>query len=140
MLALALATSLFAVPAAAQDVPPQLDAPWTDVAPRVEGDRVVATAVGMPDERFGRMQARRSAARRSGEVRAREMIHRWADGALARVAAGAATASAVHRVIDERCEVARVRALVDGGAVIELALALEALRAVAPQRGLPWSA
>jgi len=119
-------------------VPAELDAPWSDVAPRIDGERVIAAAVGMPDERLGRLAARRSGARRAGEERARAMVHRWADDALAQVAASPTIAAAVHRAIDDAATVSRVRPLSDGGAVIEIEIPLAALRAAASLRGLPW--
>lgn len=140
LLALALA-SLPPAPALAQAVPVVFEAPWTDRAPEIDaaGDRVVAAGLGLPDERLGRLAARRAAARRAGEDRARALIHAWADDALARVAASASVAAAVHRAIDEHATVGRVRALSDGGAVVEVTVPLDALRAAAPMGGLPWS-
>lgn len=122
-------------------LPPALDAPWTDVAPAIDaaGARVIAAAIGAPDERLGRLAARRDSARRAGEARARASLHRWADDALASIAASPRIATSVHRAIDERAAITRVRALSDGGAVIELAVPLAALRAAAPQGGLPWA-
>jgi hypothetical protein len=144
VLATATALAGSAVPggrASAQpDVPAALDAPWTDVAPRVDGERVLSAAVGLPDERLGRLAARRAAARSAGEERARRAIHAWADDALARVAASPAIAAAVHRAIDAHVEVARVRPLSDGSAVVEVAIAVSELRRACGDRGgLPWS-
>jgi hypothetical protein len=142
--ALAAMPVLAAVPAVtraqASGLPHELDAPWADVAPHADRDRVLAAALGLPDERLGRLSARRASARRSAEDRARRAIHAWADAALAAVRASPSTATAVHRAIDERARVARVRALSDGGAVVEIEVGWDALRAAAPgAAGLPWS-
>ncbi|UJR87063.1 hypothetical protein [Sandaracinus amylolyticus] len=125
--------------AAAQSLPAAFEAPWSDVAPAIADDRVVAAGLGLPDERLGRLSARRAAARSRGEERAKAAIHAWADDALARVSAAPTVAAEVHRVIDARAEVTRVRALADGGAVVEVAVPLAALREVSSERGLPWS-
>ena len=125
---------------AAQSLPAAFEVPWTDVAPAIDAnDRVVAAGLGLPDERLGRLSARRAAARSRGEERAEAAIHAWADDALARVSASPTIAAEVHRVIGARAEVTRVRALADGGAVVEVAVPLAALREVVNERGLPWS-
>ncbi|AKF09490.1 hypothetical protein [Sandaracinus amylolyticus] len=127
------------VSVAAQSLPAAFESPWSDVAPAIVEDRVVAAGLGLPDERLGRLSARRAAARSRGEERAETAIHAWADDALARVSAAPTVAADVHRVIDARAEVTRVRALADGGAVVEIAVPLAALREVSSERGLPWS-
>jgi hypothetical protein len=123
------------------EVPVELDAPWSDVAPRVDarGARVVCAAVGAADPRYGSLDARRLAARHTAQERARRAVHAWADEALATVHADPRVASAVHTAIDSRAEVTRVRPRADGSAVVEIAVPLAALRTAAPMTDLPWS-
>jgi hypothetical protein len=123
-------------------LPRAFETPWTDTPPAIdpEGEpRVVAAALGASDERFGRLAARRAAARSAAEERARRAIHAWADDALAAIAASPAVAAAVHRAIETYARVARVRPLADGGAVVEIEVPLDRLRAVVDREGLPWS-
>jgi hypothetical protein len=142
IMALALASAM-GPPALAQNppLPPALDAPWTEVAPAIDpaGDRVVTAALGLPDDRYGRLAARRTAAREAAEERARRAIHAWADDALAGIAASPAVAAAVHRAIDRHARVTRVRPLADGAAIVEIEVPLAPLRAAADREGLPWS-
>ena len=126
---------------AQESVPHVMDAPWVDVAPTIDSARahVVSAALGIADERLARLSARRVDARLRGEERARRALHAWADDALARVQASPEVASRVHRAIDARSSITRVRGLSDGNAIIEVAIPLAALREVASLRGVPWS-
>ena len=123
------------------EVPAELDAPWSDVAPRVDaaGARVVCAAVGAADPRYGSLDARRLAARHAGRERALRAVHAWADEALATVRADPRVASAVHGAIDARAEITRVRPRADASVVVEIAVPLAPLRAAAAMPGLPWS-
>lgn len=133
-----LLAGLAATAAAQPRAPGDLDAPWTDVAPTIDGDRVWAAAVGAPDERIRRFEARRASARRMARRRATEAIHAWADDALARAHAGPRQARAVHDAIDEGLRVRTVRPLVDAGAVVSVEVPLAALREACDREGLPW--
>ena len=138
----AIGALAWAAPAAAQAPSTAwLSAPWADAEAAVDTDRDVvrAAAVGLPDERMSRLGARRAAARRAADARARQRLHAWADRALARITASASTASAVHAAIDARATILNLRPRADGGVVIELSVPLDVLRASAPQGGLPWS-
>jgi len=128
-----------AAPAGAQELPRELDLPWTDVAPAVHGDVVRAAAVGAPDERIGRFDPRRASARRAGRARAVAAIHAWADDALAARRADPRCAEAAHRAIDARAREAGVRPLVDAGAVVVVEVPLAALREACPLEGAPWA-
>jgi hypothetical protein len=80
----------------------------------------------------------RAAARDQAERRGRERLHRFVDDALARVWARPQAAAAAHEVIDARVEVDGTRPLADGGAVVQLSIAVSELVAVAPLEGAPW--
>jgi hypothetical protein len=112
--------------------------PWAAFAPRLEGAHVRAAALAMPDARIGRFEPRRASARTSARERAISEIHAWADDALARVRADPRQASATHAVIDRNAEVAAVRPLIDGGAVVVVAVPAADLRRACGIRGLPW--
>jgi hypothetical protein len=128
-----------AAPAAAQDeVPPAFDLPWTDTAPALRAGVVRAAAVGLPDERIGRFDARRASARTDGRRRALRALHAWADDALARVRATPREAQRVHAALDRAARVEGVRPLVDAGAVVVLAVDASALRGACGREGLPW--
>lgn len=131
--------ALVAAPAFAQDVPRQLDLPWTDVAPAVREDAVRAAAVGAPDERIGRFDPRRASARRAGRARAVAAIHAWADDVLAARRADPRRAEAAHAAIDAHARVSAVRPLVDGAAVVIVEVPLAALRDACPIEGAPWT-
>lgn len=113
--------------------------PWSEAPPEVRGEEIVAVAIGEADARFGRLSARRAASRRAAEARARAAIHRWADDALAAIAASPRTAARVHRAIDAGARARGIRPLADGSAVVEVVLPVAALREVAAARGLPWA-
>lgn len=121
-------------------VPADMEVPWTDVAPARHGDVLSAAAVGTPDERVGRYDARRASARTRGRQRAITAIHRWVDDALARVLAPPLEAAAVHAAIDRGARVARVRPLVDASAVVVVEVPVAALRGACAREGLPWTA
>jgi hypothetical protein len=131
----------WSLPARAQGaVPHAMDAPWVDVPPAIDPRGfVVSAALGIADERLGRLSARQTDARRRGEERARRALHAWADDALAGVRASAAVAAGVHRAIDAHASITRVRGLSDGNAIVEIAVPLAILREVASLGGLPWS-
>lgn len=117
--------------------PALAELPWGDEAPTVAGDVLRVAALGQPDHRIHAWGARRLSARRRGEARAREALHRWADDALAEAGAAPHVAQAVHALVDE-ASVAAVRPLADGSAVVVLAIPRGQLRSVAPLEGLPW--
>ncbi len=134
-----LGLALLAAPALAQELPRELELPWTDAAPAVRGSSVRAAAVGAPDERIGRFDPRRASARRAGRARAVAAIHAWADDALAARRADPRLAQAAHAAIDESARVAGTRPLVDGGAVVLVEVPLAALREACPVEGTPWA-
>ncbi len=128
-----------AAPALAQELPRELDLPWSDVAPAVRDGALRAAAVGAPDERIGRFDPRRASARRAGRARALAAIHAFADDALAARRADPRCAQAAHAAIDASARVAAVRPLVDGAAVVVVEVPLESLRAACAPRGAPWA-
>lgn len=137
---LLFAVALAPAVALAQPATPRaFELPWTDVAPRVEGTHVRAAAVASPDPRIGRFAPRRASARSAGRARALAALHAWADAALAPVRADAREAQAIHDAIDREARVEGVRPLADGGAVVVVAVPLEALREASAVRGTPWS-
>ncbi|MGE0789301.1 MAG: hypothetical protein AB7S26_26745 [Sandaracinaceae bacterium] len=141
MAALAAGLVLLTAVAHAQDreVPRELTAPWSDAAPRIEAAVVWSAAVGAPDERIGRFEARRASARRAARARAMGFLHAWADDALAEVHASAAEATAVHAAIDRAARERAVRPLADAGAVIAMEVPLDDLRAACRRTGVPWA-
>jgi len=125
---------LFAAPATAQQAP----LPWQDAEVAVEAEALVVHRLGRPDPRIGDWSARRLSARRRGKARALEALHRYVDDALARVHAAPTVARRVHRLVDREAEVAALRPLADGAAILRVTLARSALRSVASREGLPW--
>ncbi len=111
---------------------------WTEAAPAIAGEQVVAVAIGAAHDDDGPLSAARLAARRRGEAHALAAIQRWADDALAAVGAGARDAQAVHDAITARASVARVRARADGSAIVEVSCPLSALREAFDHPRLPW--
>ena len=95
-------------------------------------------AVGRPDPRIGRWDARRSAARRAAEGRARALLHQHVDERLAAARADAERAAAVHRAIHEGATRVAVRPLVDGGAVVRVEVSLEALESATAGLEVSW--
>ncbi|MFK7987827.1 MAG: hypothetical protein AB8I08_17550 [Sandaracinaceae bacterium] len=134
--ALVLAAALVS-PGAAQ-VPEAFDMPWSDVAPHLDDGAIRVAAVGRPDERIRRFEARRDSARRQARERALSLLHRWADDALAAVHAEPREASRVHAALAE-ARVERVRPRADASAVVVLRLDASALREACGRAGLPWS-
>ncbi len=109
-----------------------------EVAAAIDGDRVSATAVGASLASDGPLAASRLAARRRGEARARQLIHRWADDALAAAQATPAQAQATHAAIDRSCVVTGTRPRADGSATVEVACPLRALRTAFDSPRAPW--
>ena len=120
---------------------PPFDVPHDARAPSVDVERgiVSAAALAAPDERLGRLSARRTQARHTARARAVEALHRWADDALAGALACPRDADALHRVIDAHVRVDGTRALPDGGAVVLVSVPVAALRDAASIEGAPWS-
>lgn len=140
LVAAALLGAILAPAALAQDpLPAPFTVPWTDRAPRVEGELAVAVAVGLPDERVGAFYARRDSARTAGRARALTALHAWVDDALASARVGPRQAQAAHAAIDSEARVDGVRPLVDGAAVVLVSVPVRALRDACPRGGLPWS-
>lgn len=108
------------------------------VAPAIDGDSVRATAVGASLSSDGPLAASRLAARRRGEESARQLIHRWADDALASSQATPAQAQATHAAIDRASVVTGTRPRADGSATVEVACPLLALRTAFDSPRAPW--
>ncbi len=130
--------ALIAPASAMGQAPPEMEVPWTDVAPARAGDVVRAAALGAADERIGSFTARRAAAREVARRRALEALHAWVDDALAAVRAPPREASAVHAAVDRDARVAGTRPLADGGAVMVVEIGVAALRDACAREGLPW--
>lgn len=139
MRALAATFGLSLLPAIALAQPRPFELPWSDEAPRVVGEVVKAAAVAGPDERIGRFAPRRASARSAARARALAMLHAWVDEALAPLRADPRRAQAAHDAVEESARVEGVRALSDGGAVVVVAVPLEALRDACPVEGAPWT-
>lgn len=140
MRALVSALSLILLaPTSALAQPRAFELPWADVAPHIEGEVVKAAAVAGPDERIGRFAPRRASARSAGRARALAMLHRWVDRSLAPLRADPREAQAAHDAIEASARVEGVRALTDGGAVVVVAVPLEALRDACAVEGAPWT-
>lgn len=111
---------------------------WTEAPAAIAGEQVLAVAIGAAHDDDGPLSAARLAARRRGEARAVAALQRWADDALASVAAGPREAQAVHDAIAARSSVSRVRARADGSAIVEVSCPLSALREAFDHPRLPW--
>ena len=111
---------------------------FSEVLPTVQADRVIATGVGASLASDGPLAASRLAARRRGEERARQLIHRWADDALASSQATPAQAQATHAAIDASSAVTGTRPRADGSATVEVACPLGALRTAFDSPRAPW--
>jgi hypothetical protein len=116
----------------------QLALGWVERAPSIADDAVFAASLGVAHDDDGPLAAARLAARRRGEARAREALHRWADDALSEVGAGPRDAQAVHDAIDRATTVSRVRARADGSALVEVRCPLRALRDAFDAPRCPW--
>jgi len=103
---------------------------FADRPPAVDRERDVlfTDAVGLPDTRIERWDARRVEARRRAAARARAALHAFVDAALARAAATPRVAATVHAALDEAVVEVGRRPLTDGGAVVRLAVPLGVLR------------
>jgi hypothetical protein len=111
---------------------------FVEVLPTMEGAQVIVTAIGSSLPSDGPLAASRLAARRRGEARARQLIHRWADDALAAAQATPSEAQATHTAIDRSCVVVATRPLADGSATLRVACPLAALRAAFDSPRVPW--
>ena len=109
-------------------------APWEDRAPHVASTHVECAALGTADHRVDAWTARKISARRRGEQRAKRMLHRWVDDALARLGAPPHIAQRAHRAV-EGARVLDTRPLADGSAVVVVGVE----RSELPDfRGVPW--
>jgi hypothetical protein len=117
--------------------PDSFSLPWTDQPAELVASRGVlrAAAVGRPDGRVDRWSAMKASARRNGEARAKEALHRCVDEALAAVFSPAWVAAAAHRHIERHARKTGVRPLVDGAAVVVVEISVRPLPEVA---GAPW--
>jgi hypothetical protein len=115
----------------------QVPLPLGDAAVRVEGDVVVAVALGpVPDDTT--LAPGRLSARALGRQRALAMLHAWLDAAVRSAALSPRRVRDLHDAIDARADLRRVRSRSDGSAVVELTVPVSALRDVACAGGLPW--
>jgi hypothetical protein len=115
--------------------------PWSDQPGRWDAarDAVVASAGAPPDRRTRRLDARRLFAERRARDFAIARLHRFADDAMAMNQSLPRAATAVHRAIDRRAQVASIRRRADGSAIVEMLVAGVALRRASGERGpLPW--
>lgn len=113
--------------------------PFSDTAARVEGRHVVAAALGQPSERLTKLGPRRLSARRVAEVRGKGMLHSWLDDSCARLQVSPQQVDALHRALASHASVRDLRPLVDGSAVVVVAVELAVLRRAAAVPGAPWS-
>lgn len=132
---LALLTALGAPAFAARAQTPM---PFVERAPSVEGPLLITVALGVATDAHGPLAARRLAARTAARARALAALHRFVDDALASVPASPRALGELHAALDARADVRRVRSLVDGSALVELAVPRAALREALDAEGLPW--
>lgn len=126
-------------PERGSSLPAAFTVPWADAAPRLHARELRAAAVGLPDERVGRFDARRASARTRGRERALRMLHEYVDDALAAVNAPPREARAVHDAVSREARVVGARPLVDAGAVVVVAVPRAALSAACARGDVPWS-
>lgn len=130
--ALAALGLLLPLAALAQEPLPLGDAPV-----RVEGELVIATALGpLPDDTT--LAPARLSARARGRERALAMLHGWLDAAVRSSTLTPRRVRDLHDAIDAHADLRRVRSRADGSAVVELVVPLSALREVGCASGLPW--
>jgi hypothetical protein len=134
-LALGLASSLALV---AQAQTEREVMPFAEVAAHVEGDVLVVVALGSASDAEGPIAARRLSARTAARERAIALLHTFVDDALATVGATPVETRNAHAAVDAGADLRRVRSLVDGSALYEVALPLAGLRAAIDREGLPW--
>lgn len=108
--------------------------PWEDVAPSLTTTHLQCAALGRADHRVEAWSARKLSARRRGIRRARRMLHRWIDDALARVGAPPHVAERAHREV-ESAGLLDIRPLADGSAVVVVGVQRSELPSF---RGVPW--
>ncbi len=113
-------------------------APIAPEPARLEGASLVAAASSRADERWGTWRVRRSRARVEARERAVARLHRFVDDHLARTAALPTHVAAAHRVVSETHRVVASAPRLDGGAIVRVAVARDALRRAAPVRGVDW--
>lgn len=109
-------------------------APWGDAPVEVTSSHVRCAALGRSDYRVEAWSARKLSARRRALLRARRMLHRWIDDALARAGAPPNVAERAHQEV-ERAEPMDTRPLADGSAVVVVGVERSALPRF---RGVPW--
>ncbi len=116
------------------------DVPFASTPAVVSADegRIVAAHRAAPDPADGSWGMRRREARERARRRACASLHAALDDILARTAASPAEVQALHRVVEARCETIGVRPTIDGGAVVQVAVTFDALRAAADPEGAPW--
>lgn len=116
--------------------------PMGDVPVRVEGDLVIATALGLVPDGDASLAARRLSARSTARERATAMLHAWLDGVVRAGSLSPRVVRDLHAAIDAHLDMRRIRSRADGSAVIELVVPVAELRAVhCPASGaaaLPW--
>ena len=103
-------------------------------------DRVISVVVvALPEPRVQRVAARRASARRRARAEAIRRLQRFVDVQLRRYALDLRRHQALHRVIEERAQIARQDALVDHGVRLVMVVPFAALHDAAPLRGVVWS-
>ncbi len=112
--------------------------PMGDAPVRVEGELVLATALGLVPDGDASLAARRLSARAIARERAIAMLHVWLDGLVGGGALSPRLIRDLHAAIDAHLDLRRIRSRVDGSAVIELAVPTAALSAVHCAADLPW--
>jgi hypothetical protein len=116
----------------------QSPVPMGDGPVRVEGELVLATALGLIPDGDASLSARRLSARAVARERAISMLHVWLDGLVGGGGLSPRLVRDLHAAIDASIDLRRIRSRVDGSAVIELAVPTRALAAVHCAAGLPW--
>jgi hypothetical protein len=131
-----LLSGLLAMTASAQD---PFAVPFSERAPAVQGDVLTTAALGLADDRFRLMSARRDGARDAARVRGIAALHRFADDALARARVAPACAARAHGAIDAYVHVDGTRSLVDGSAIVVVSVGVDRLSTACAAEGLPWT-
>jgi len=136
VVAFALALTIaFAAPLALRA---QAPLPMGDAPVHLEGELVLATALGLVPDGDASLAARRLSARAIARERAISMLHVWLDGLIGGGGLSPRLVRDLHAVIDASIDLRRIRSRADGSAVIELAVPKSALAAVHCAASLPW--
>ena len=101
-------------------------------------DRLVVAVLALGDGRLSRLAARQRAARGAALAAARVALRDFVDRHLAAARLSPAATAQVHRALGRGIGVVGTRPLVDGSAIVVVAVPAARLRSASPVMGAPW--